>query len=63
MQFRAGFTMIEILVTMTIVVILIGLLVVAAGAARQSALSSTTGARLRALSQASSRFESDMGFL
>ncbi|MDP7030267.1 MAG: type II secretion system protein [Phycisphaerales bacterium] len=60
---RRGFTMIEILVTMGIIVVLIGLLVVAAGGARDAALASTTTARLDALSQAVTRFEADTGYL
>lgn len=60
---RAAFTLIEILVTMGIIIILIGLMVVAAGGARQAALASTTSARLDALSQAVTRFEADTGYL
>ncbi len=58
-----GFTMIEILVTMGIIVVLIGLLVVAAGGARSAALASTTSTRLNALTQAATRFEADTGYL
>ncbi|MDP7070446.1 MAG: type II secretion system protein [Phycisphaerales bacterium] len=62
MRFR-GFTMIEILVTMAIIVLLIGLLVVAAGGAREAAMVATTKSRLKALSQAVTRFESEAGCL
>lgn len=55
--------MVEILVTMTIIVILIGLLVVAAGGARSAAIGATTQSRLNALSQAATRFEADTGYL
>ncbi|MCP4758743.1 MAG: hypothetical protein GY894_01515 [Planctomycetes bacterium] len=60
---RRAFTMVEILVTMGIVVVLIGLLVVAAGGAREAAMVATTKSRLRALSQAVVRFESEAGYL
>ena len=63
MQHRRGFTLVEIMVVMAIIVVLIGLLIVAASGARQAAMASTTGSRLNALSQAATRFESDAGFL
>jgi type II secretory pathway pseudopilin PulG len=55
--------MVEIMAVMAIIVVLIGLLIVAAGGARRAAMASTTGARLNALSQAVTRFESDAGYL
>jgi len=55
--------MVEILVTMGIIVVLIGLLIVAAGGARQGAMVATTQSRLKALSQAVTRFEADTGYL
>ena len=63
MALRRGFTLVEILVTIGIIVVLIGLLVVAAGGARQGAMRSTTGMRMTAMSQATTRFEADTGYL
>ncbi|MBT7351945.1 MAG: prepilin-type N-terminal cleavage/methylation domain-containing protein, partial [Phycisphaerae bacterium] len=63
MSSRRGFTMVEIMVVMAIIVVLIGLLIVAASGARQAAMASTTGSRLTALSQATTRFETDAGYL
>ena len=63
MRGRHGFTLIEILVTIGIIVILIGLMVVAAGAARQGAMRSTTAMRMTAMGQAVTRFEADAGYL
>lgn len=63
MPVRRAFTLVEILVAMGIIVILISLLVVAAGGARTGAMRSTTDMRLDALAQAVSRFEQDTGYL
>jgi len=59
----AGFTIVELLVVLAIISLLTGLLIVAIGGARSSALAATTRARMGAMVQATDRFEGDTGYL
>ena len=60
---RAGFTIIELLVVLAIISVLTGLLMVAIGGARSTAMGSTTRARMGAMVQATDRFKGDTGYL
>ena len=60
---RRGFTIVELLVVLAIIALLVGLLIVAVGGARSTAMSATTQARMGAMAQAVARFEADTGYL
>ncbi|MCH2133737.1 MAG: type II secretion system GspH family protein [Phycisphaerales bacterium] len=58
-----GFTMTELLVTMGILIILVSILVVTVGGVRETARVATTRSLMTAMSQATSRFREDVGYL
>ncbi|MCH2152615.1 MAG: type II secretion system GspH family protein [Phycisphaerales bacterium] len=60
---RAGFTMTELLVTMGIVIVLVSILIVTVGGVRETARIASTRSLMTAMSQATSRFEEDLGYL
>ena len=60
---RRAFTMTELLVTIGIMTILLTILVVAVGGVRETARVASTRAVMTAMSQATSRFREDTGYL
>ncbi|MEE2908564.1 MAG: hypothetical protein VX527_12125 [Planctomycetota bacterium] len=58
-----GFTMTEVMVTITIIIILISILVVTVGGVRETARVASTRSVMTAMSQATSRFREDTGYL
>lgn len=60
---RRGFTIIELLTVVGIIVVLVGLLVVAVSSASKAAQSASTRSMMGAVSRALTQFKSDMGYL
>ena len=58
-----GFTMTELMVTIGIIVILLSILIVTVGGVRETARVASTRSVMTALSQATSRFREDTGYL
>ena len=60
---RRGFTIIELLTVVGIIVVLVGLLVVAVSSASKAAQSASTRSMMGAVSRALTQFKTDMGYL
>ena len=62
MRTNLGFTIVELLITISIIVLLIGMLTLALGQARTAAQIAETSSRLATLKKATVRFKDDIGY-
>ena len=60
---RKAFTLVELLMTISLIIILVGALVAALNSARTSAMAADTTSRLTTLKAATIRFREDVGYL
>ena len=60
---RAGFTLIEIMVVIAVIILLMSLLAVALGKATSSARATKSLSTLKTIGQALNQFESEIGYL